>query len=93
MASDFTANELPSPTHCETSPVEAENAPGGGLVLASDGMTEQIRRRAIDPVFTTRSGRLGLALAHARKPLREAGGQWKIESRRHVGTQFAMLIP
>jgi signal transduction histidine kinase len=69
---------------------------GFAHVLVEDfgeGMTDRIRRRAEDPFFTTRAGHLGLGLAHAREALREAGGQWKIESRRHQGTRFTILLP
>lgn len=69
---------------------------GFALIVVEDfgeGMTDRIRRRAEDPFFTTRSGHLGLGLAHAREALREAGGQWKIDSQRHTGTRFTLLIP
>ncbi|MFU8803801.1 MAG: ATP-binding protein [Bradymonadaceae bacterium] len=69
---------------------------GFAHVLVEDfgeGMTDRIRRRAEDPFFTTRGGHLGLGLAHAREALREAGGQWKIESKPHHGTRFTILLP
>ena len=57
------------------------------------GMNERVRQRAPDPFFTTRTGQLGLGLAHAKKALRDAGGEWKIHSHPDEGTRVTLLLP
>lgn len=63
------------------------------IIDHGEGMTERVRQRARDPFFTTRTGQLGLGLAHAREALRDAGGEWKIESTARQGTQVTILLP
>lgn len=63
------------------------------VIDSGEGMTERVRNRAQDPFFTTRSGHLGLGLSHAREALRDAGGQWKIESAPREGTRITILLP
>ncbi len=58
-----------------------------------EGMNESVQKRAGDPFFTTRTGQLGLGLAHAREALRDAGGEWKIESAGKKGTCVTLLLP
>lgn len=63
------------------------------VIDTGEGMSERVRLRAQDPFFTTRTGHLGLGLAHAREALRDAGGQWKIESAPREGTKVTVLLP
>lgn len=63
------------------------------IIDEGEGMTAQIIARATDPFFTTRTGHLGLGLAHARQALREAGGEWQIESKPQLGTRITLLLP
>lgn len=58
-----------------------------------EGMNNRIKKRAEDPFFTTRTGQLGLGLAHARQALRDAGGEWKIDSSARDGTRVTLLLP
>ena len=57
------------------------------------GMPPRVQQRAQDPFFSTRTGQLGLGLAHAREALRDAGGEWKFESRPRGGTRVTLLLP
>lgn len=63
------------------------------IIDEGEGMSEQVIARSADPFFTTRAGHLGLGLAHARQALREAGGEWHIESKPHLGTRITLLLP
>ena len=58
-----------------------------------EGMSERIQQRARDPFFTTRTGQLGLGLAHAQEALREAGGEWTVSSTAREGTTVTVLLP
>ena len=52
------------------------------------GMDEKVRKRAIDPFFTTRtSRRVGLGLSLMAQAAREAGGMFRIESELGKGTK------
>lgn len=57
------------------------------------GMTKRVKERAGDPFFSTRNSHLGLGLTHAGEALREAGGQWHIESEARQGTEVTLLLP
>ena len=63
------------------------------IIDQGEGMSERVRQRAGDPFFTTRTGQLGLGLAHAREALRDAGGEWTIESAPRRGTRVTILLP
>lgn len=63
------------------------------IVDCGEGMNERVRQRAEDPFFTTRTGQLGLGLSHARQALRDAGGEWKIDSNPRQGTTVTLLLP
>lgn len=52
------------------------------------GMDEEVRRRAADPFFTTRtSRRVGLGLSFLAQAAQEAGGELEIDSRPGEGTK------
>jgi anti-sigma regulatory factor (Ser/Thr protein kinase) len=52
------------------------------------GMDEEMRRKAIDPFFTTRSSRrVGLGLSLMAQAAQEAGGELRIESESGKGTK------
>jgi signal transduction histidine kinase len=57
------------------------------------GMSERVKERAGDPFFSTRTSHLGLGLAHAREAIRDAGGEWNIESKSRQGTEVTLLLP
>ncbi len=63
------------------------------IIDEGEGMSDQERRRAEDPFYTTRTGQLGLGLAHARQALRDAGGEWTFDSSRRKGTRVTVLLP
>ena len=63
------------------------------IIDSGEGMSDRVKSRSQDPFFTTRSGHLGLGLAHAREALRDAGGQWEIESNTRLGTRVTVLLP
>jgi signal transduction histidine kinase len=59
------------------------------------GMTEEVRRRAIEPFFTTKTRGLGtgLGLALVRGVVGETGGALHIESTPGVGTTISLELP
>ncbi len=63
------------------------------IVDEGEGMNERVEQRAGDPFFTTRTGQLGLGLSHAKQALRDAGGEWKVETRDRKGTRVTLLLP
>lgn len=63
------------------------------VIDRGEEMNERVQHRAKDPFFTTRTGQLGLGLAHAREALRDAGGEWKIDSDPDRGTTVTLLLP
>ncbi|MFZ5440570.1 MAG: MASE3 domain-containing protein [Myxococcota bacterium] len=73
---------------------------GGRWVLLAvvdqgEGMSEEVRRRALDPFFTTREdGRgSGLGLATCATIAEQAGGHLRLESALGVGTTVELLLP
>lgn len=59
------------------------------IIIRDDGigMDEEVRQRAVDPFFTTRTSRkVGLGLSLLAQSAREAGGKLEIESRPGGGT-------
>ncbi|NOY92729.1 MAG: hypothetical protein GXP55_16185 [Deltaproteobacteria bacterium] len=81
--------------------ISAERAelPGGEpavkLVFADsgEGMDTLVRKRAVDPFFTTRPSGTGLGLAIVDRVIRAHGGDMQIRSRQEHGTQVEMLLP
>jgi hypothetical protein len=59
------------------------------------GMTEEVRRRALDPFFTTKRRGLGtgLGLALVDGTVRAAGGRVEIDSHPGRGTTVRMILP
>jgi PAS domain S-box-containing protein len=74
---------------CEDSTVRLEIADTG------PGMTEEVRRRCMDPFFTTKprgiSTGLGLTLVYGL--VRDAGGSIELDSAPGRGTRFALRLP
>lgn len=80
--------------------LESENfAPGDYAALAvtdtGAGMTEEVRRRAVDPFFTTKpQGKgTGLGLSMTFGFVRQSGGYLVIESKVGRGTTVTILMP
>ncbi len=63
------------------------------ILDTGEGMSPRVLSRSEDPFFSTRSGHLGLGLAHAREALRDAGGQWRFESHPRRGTKVTIVLP
>src|SRR5262249_23740647 len=57
------------------------------------GMEEEVRRRAFEPFYTTKSKGTGLGLAIVRQVMERAGGVIRIESKPGVGTTVRLFIP
>jgi two-component system cell cycle sensor histidine kinase/response regulator CckA len=57
------------------------------------GMTEEVRARRVEPVFTTKDHGTGLGLATVYGIVRQAGGAIRVESRPGAGTTFTVFLP
>jgi len=59
------------------------------------GMSEEVRRLAFEPFFTTRSadGGTGLGLSLAQEIVHRYGGTISVESQEGIGTTFALAFP
>ncbi len=78
--------------------VKAEPAPEGVHLVVRDsgcGMDEEVRRRATEPLFTTKPGGhgTGLGLSVSTDVLRAAGGTLEIESSPGAGTTVHLRLP
>ncbi|GLW32558.1 hypothetical protein Areg01_54960 [Actinoplanes regularis] len=76
----------------------AEDAPGGRLVhlVVTDtgtGMDEEIRKRALEPFFTTRPTAAGLGLATTAGIVHNLGGHIELESQPRMGTTVHIYLP
>ncbi|GGN61308.1 hypothetical protein GCM10010112_18340 [Actinoplanes lobatus] len=76
----------------------AEGAPTGKLVhlVVTDtgaGMAEEVRRRALEPFFTTRPTAAGLGLATAAGIVHNLGGYIELESQPRIGTTVHIYLP
>lgn len=60
---------------------------------SGEGMDTQVRKRALDPFFTTRPSGTGLGLAIVNRVVRAHGGEMQIKSRQEQGTEVEMLLP
>jgi PAS domain S-box-containing protein len=68
----------------------------GLLLQVSDngcGMNETTRRRAFEPLFTTRARGTGIGLANVSKIVSEHGGRIELESEENQGTTMTILLP
>lgn len=59
------------------------------------GMTAEVRKRALDPFFTSkpRATGTGLGLPIAKKAIERVGGRLEIQSTRGTGTTIGVLLP
>jgi two-component system cell cycle sensor histidine kinase/response regulator CckA len=76
----------------------ADNAPTGRLVhlVITDtgvGMTDETRKRALEPFFTTRPTAAGLGLATAAGIVQKFGGHIALESQPRMGTTVHLYLP
>ena len=76
----------------------AENAPAGRLVhlVITDtgvGMSDETRKRALEPFFTTRPTAAGLGLATAAGIVQSFGGHLTLESEPRMGTTVHLYLP
>jgi two-component system cell cycle sensor histidine kinase/response regulator CckA len=76
----------------------AENAPTGRLVhmVITDtgvGMTDETRKRALEPFFTTRPTAAGLGLATTAGIVQGIGGHIALESQPRMGTTVHLYLP
>ena len=80
------------------------NVPGGvdparrsyGRLTVTDtggGMTPQVRARAIEPFFSTRSGAFGLGLTSAAVIVRRLGGYFRAAATGTQGTSVEVYLP
>ena len=75
-----------------------EGAPKGRLVhlVITDtgvGMTDEVRRRALEPFFTTRPTAAGLGLATTAGIVQGLGGHIELESEPRIGTTVHLYLP
>jgi len=70
-------------------------SPGVRLAFADsgEGMDTLVRKRAVDPFFTTRPSGTGLGLAIVDRVIRAHGGAMTITSRQEQGTEVSLLLP
>jgi signal transduction histidine kinase len=78
--------------------VEIKTIERGGLVGvrvrdAGDGMTDDVRARAFDPLFTTKGARLGLGLSFAHGAVLRHGGRLSVRSAPGEGSSFQIVLP
>ncbi|MEV6301450.1 response regulator [Actinoplanes sp. NPDC051861] len=76
----------------------AEGAPTGKLVhlVVTDtgiGMDDEIRKRALEPFFTTRPTAAGLGLATTAGIVHNLGGHIELESQPRIGTTVHIYLP
>jgi CheY-like chemotaxis protein len=75
-----------------------EGVPAGRLVhlVITDtgvGMTEEVRKRALEPFFTTRPTAAGLGLATTAGIVQGLGGHIELESEPRIGTTVHLYLP
>jgi two-component system cell cycle sensor histidine kinase/response regulator CckA len=76
----------------------AEGAPTGKLVhlVVTDtgtGMADEVRKRALEPFFTTRPTAAGLGLATTAGIVHNLGGHIELESKPRIGTTVHIYLP
>lgn len=57
------------------------------------GMEPEVRKRALDPFFTTRPSGTGLGLPIVQRILEAHGGRLELESERQAGTTVRLFVP
>ncbi|WP_305782350.1 hybrid sensor histidine kinase/response regulator [Symbioplanes lichenis] len=82
----------------EPGQLAAENAPAGKIVhmVIQDtgvGMSEETRRRALEPFFSTRPTAAGLGLATTAGIVQGLGGHIELESQPRMGTTVHLYLP
>jgi len=60
---------------------------------SGEGMTEDVKKRCIEPFFTTRKRAAGLGLSVVHGVVRRHGGSLEIESQEGVGSTIRMFLP
>lgn len=76
--------------------VSSKQKDGGVIIKVKDngiGMNEETRKRAFEPLFTTRARGTGLGLANVKKIVEEHHGTVMLESKPHEGTTVRITIP
>lgn len=76
--------------------LQRESEGRGARMLFKDtgeGMDTVVRKRALDPFFTTRSTGTGLGLAIVARVVEAHGGQLTIKSERGAGTEVEIFLP
>ncbi|MFO0554959.1 MAG: ATP-binding protein [Polyangiaceae bacterium] len=70
-------------------------APGVKIIISDtgEGMDTVVRKRALDPFFTTKPAGTGLGLAIVARVVDAHGGQLTIRSERGAGTEVHMFLP
>jgi signal transduction histidine kinase len=76
--------------------IVAQHAGRETRIVISDngpGMSEEVRARVFEPLFTTSSHRVGIGLTVARRLVGASGGTIEIESALGVGTTVTLSFP
>jgi signal transduction histidine kinase len=94
---------LPQPAEHPRILVQARvrnGTPAGQRVAVSvtdngPGMTEEVRRRCVEPYFTTKTRRIssGLGLSLVKGIAESAGGELAVDSRLGAGSTFTLILP
>jgi signal transduction histidine kinase len=91
---------MPEGGELRVTTVFMQSAAGDGAVLVEfedtgTGMTEEVRARIFDPLYTTKArGRgTGLGLVVVRQALAEHGGRIEVESESGAGSRFRLTFP
>jgi signal transduction histidine kinase len=77
------------------SPCDVDGAPGLELDIqdTGEGMDTLVRKRALDPFFTTRPAGTGLGLAIVARIVDAHGGRLTIDSKAGQGTRVSVTLP
>jgi signal transduction histidine kinase len=76
--------------------IEVSQKVNAQIVVVADngvGMSEDVRRRAFEPLFTTRAQGTGIGLANVKKIIEEHAGSIVLESTVDQGTQVTLILP
>lgn len=74
---------------------ELRGAPASRIQIkdSGHGMEQEVRRRALDPFFTTRPSGTGLGLPIVQRIVEAHGGELSIESEEQAWTRVTVLVP